>query len=61
MWPGFQRRWSSGWRMSSLGRFGWGGGMTGRQARVCASLSGSPGWGQMIVWEWAAADTGLLA
>lgn len=38
-----------------------GGGMTGRQARVCASLSGSPGWGQMIVWEWAAADTGLLA
>ena len=37
---------------------GWG---RARQARVCVSLSGSPGWGQMNVWVWAAADTSLLA
>ena len=37
------------------------GGDGGRRARVCVSLSGSPGWGQMNVWVWAAADTSLLA
>ena len=41
MWPGFQRRWSSGWRMSSLGRFGWrvGMGQAGKGVRQPVGLS----------------------